>query len=177
MQKQNSDTSSSDEEDEVNTKNPSSQNNVRQKYTLEQKIVSAVWVHERQFNGQTFEDIRTNFLVRFKVHPPNGTTLVRWETRLFSEGTVKFCKDKRQRPLKRLMHVPYVKASFREKPNITLSERANQLGLAKDTLRKIMKYDLKESDIRPQKDENIYGDVENKQDDNNFSKSETVKAN
>ncbi|KAJ8922793.1 hypothetical protein NQ315_007828 [Exocentrus adspersus] len=112
-------------------------------YTDEQKIVAAVWMHEKPYNYQTVEDIQNNFRIRFKMNPPRNSTLLKWEKELFS---AKGLLRTRSRPLKRLIHVPYVKASLREKPGLTLRERACQLGLSKNSLSQILKYDIKESD-------------------------------
>lgn len=111
------------------------------KYTQEQKIVSAVWVHEKPKNGQTWIDIENNFRVRFDMSPPTRSTLMKWERKLFLDGCIGD-KEKSGRPISRLMHVPYVKASFRESPNLSLRERAQVLGLPRTTLLHILKEDL-----------------------------------
>lgn len=111
------------------------------KYTFEQKVVSAVWVHEKMFNKQTWKDIQGNFLTRFNMPPPKKATLLNWERKLFTTGSLK--DDGRSgRPCARLMHVPYVKASLDENPNLSLRERAKNLGLPRSTLLKILKDDL-----------------------------------
>lgn len=123
--------------DEDDTSHPDSS-----RYTHEQKIVSAVWVHEKEFNNQTWKDINANFTARFNAVPPNRTTLQNWERKLFGEeGTVED-RQKCGRPLTRLMHVPYVKASLEESPDLSLRERAKLLGLSRSTLLKIMREDL-----------------------------------
>lgn len=112
------------------------------KYTDEQKIVAAVWVHEKFYNSQSWDDIFTNFKIRFKTDPPMRRTLMNWEKKLFNVGTVKN-RDKSGRPLARLMHVPYVRASMKENPNLSIRERASELGLPRTTLLKIIQEDLK----------------------------------
>lgn len=111
------------------------------RYTDEQKIVAAVWVHERHYNNQTWEDIYNNFKIRFNAAPPMRTTFMSWERKLFNSGSVKN-RDKSGRPLARLMHVPYVKASLKETPHLSLRERAKELGLPRTTLLKILQEDL-----------------------------------
>lgn len=111
------------------------------KYTHEQKIVSAVWVHEKPFNCMKWKDIENNFRARFNMPPPTRATLMRWEQKLFTEGTVDE-KERSGRPISRLMHVPYVKASLREEPELSLRERAQALGLPRTTLFHILKEDL-----------------------------------
>lgn len=111
------------------------------KYTLEQKIVSAVWVHEKPKNRQTWRDIENNFKARFDMLPPTRSTLMKWERKLFTEGCIED-KEKSGRPVSRLMHVPYVKASLEESPELSLRERAQALGLSRTTLLHILREDL-----------------------------------
>ncbi|KAF5270089.1 hypothetical protein FQA39_LY08501 [Lamprigera yunnana] len=111
------------------------------KYTQEQKIISAVWVHERFYNNQTWTDINRNFRARFNLSPPMRATLLNWEKKLFNSGNIDD-KEKCGRPLARLMHVPYVRASLEEAPELSLRERAKVLGLPRTTLLKILREDL-----------------------------------
>lgn len=111
------------------------------KYTQEQKIVSAVWVHEKPMNRMSWKDIENNFRARFCMSPPTRTTFLKWEKRLFTEGTIDD-RERSGRPLSRLMHVPYVKASLKESPELSLRERAQELGLPRTTLFHILRKDL-----------------------------------
>lgn len=111
------------------------------RYTHEQKIVAAVWVHEKEYNNQTWKDIYSNFLARFNSPPPNRSTFLSWERKLFSVGNVED-KMKCGRPLSRLMHVPYVRASLKDAPDLSLRERSKLLGLPRTTLLKIIRHDL-----------------------------------
>lgn len=110
-------------------------------YTHEQKIVAAVWVHERSRNNQKWIDIERNFRLRFGAPPPTRSTFMSWEKKLFSTGCIED-KERSGRPLSRLMHVPYVKASLQESPNLSLRERAQVLGLPRTTLLNILREDL-----------------------------------
>lgn len=111
------------------------------RYTQEQKIVSAVWVHEKPINQMTWKDVENNFRARFSIPPPTRSTLMKWERRLFTEGCIDE-KEKSGRPISRLMHVPYVKASLKESPELSLRERAQVLGLPRSTLLHILREDL-----------------------------------
>ena len=111
------------------------------KYTCEQKIVSAVWVHERFYNNQSWEDICRNFRYRFDAPCPTRMTLMQWENKLFSQGSIEN-KEKTGRPVARLIHVPYVKASLEENPNMSLRQRSRDLGLPRSTVLKILQEDL-----------------------------------
>lgn len=108
------------------------------KYTHEQKIVAAVWVHEKEYNCQTWKNINSNFLARFSAPPPNRTTFLSSERKLFSVGNVED-REKCERPLSRLMHVPYVRASLKESLDLSLREKSKLLGLPRTTLLKIIR--------------------------------------
>ncbi|CAH1115622.1 unnamed protein product [Psylliodes chrysocephalus] len=74
----------------MNSENPNNdegEDNI--KYTNEQKIVAAVWIHETVHNNQTLDDIKNNFKIRFKLKPPKTTDLIMWENQLFSKGEIK----------------------------------------------------------------------------------------
>lgn len=111
-------------------------------YTLEEKIVAAVWVHERVRNHMTWDQMMKNFKHRFRNKPPSKQTLLCWERKLFTTGNA-HDKSRSGRPIARLMHVPYVKQSIEEQPNLSIRERAKELGLPYATLLKILKEDLK----------------------------------
>lgn len=158
-----SQTSSDDEECNSNQANETNRGGRKYytTYTVEQKIVSAVWMHERPYNRQTMQDVQNNFRIRFKMEPPSEYALALWEKRLFSSGAI--VVERNRRRLERLVHVPYVKASLKEKPGLTLSQRACQLGLSQKILRQILKYDIKDNDLSPPKDtncENVVGNGE-----------------
>ncbi|XP_028130219.1 uncharacterized protein LOC114326161 [Diabrotica virgifera virgifera] len=80
---------SDDENDNANENNGTNDEVVMTvQYTNEQRIVSAVWMHEKRFNKQSLEDIRKNFQIRFKIPAPNTKTLEQWEEQLFSKGKI-----------------------------------------------------------------------------------------
>ncbi|CAH1953389.1 unnamed protein product [Acanthoscelides obtectus] len=57
-------------------------------YTPEQKIVSAVWMHEREFNLHSMEKIKQNFKTRFGIEAPDPSVLEVWEKKLFEHGYI-----------------------------------------------------------------------------------------
>lgn len=126
-------------------------------YSLEEKIVSAVWVHERIRNKMSWIHLMKCFIIRFGNYPPSKRTLKTWERKLFSMGAVKD-RARTGRPCARLMHIPYVQASIAESPNMSLRERASELGLPRSTLLKILKYDLKMTFV-PDPVQNKFGKV------------------
>nr|CAH7741245.1 unnamed protein product [Callosobruchus chinensis] len=70
--------------------NPKDANDPSTKYTTEQKMVSAVWWHEREFNLHSMEKIKKNFKKRFGIEAPDASALSMWEKKLFEDG----CLDK-----------------------------------------------------------------------------------
>jgi hypothetical protein len=48
-------------------------------YSIEERLVASVWVHERQHTGQTMSQVRAAFLERFNKAPPPRATLLEWE--------------------------------------------------------------------------------------------------
>lgn len=114
-------------------------------YTLEQRIVASVWYHERVYTGMSYDQLKQNFLVRFKMQFPKYSTLRRWECLLFRDGHLsgKPTTTRSVTTLARLIHVPYVKESLIRYPSLSVPARANLLGMSVYTLAKIFKKDLK----------------------------------
>lgn len=115
-----------------------------QVYSREQKIVTAVWFHERKYTGLQYEDIRTNFEIRFKGTAPSLQSIINWEKKLFSKGIAYRSRKRRTASFQRLVHVPYVLESLKLDPNLTIAARARKLGLPSVTLRRILSTDLKD---------------------------------
>lgn len=110
-------------------------------FSREQKIVSAVWYHEREYSGLSKQDILNNFTIRFKVTPPSIETISRWERKLFTRGLT---QGRLRNSLWRLIHVPYVRESLKRNPDISNRARATLLGITPGTLKCIMEQDLKD---------------------------------
>ncbi|CAG9858427.1 unnamed protein product [Phyllotreta striolata] len=77
----------------MNNQNATEKNNTADgvsevEYTREQKIVAAVWMHERKYNFQTYDDIRKNFQIRFQLPAPDPKEINNWEKQLFSVGEI-----------------------------------------------------------------------------------------
>ncbi|CAG9861968.1 unnamed protein product [Phyllotreta striolata] len=117
---------------------------VKQKYTREQKIVASVWFHERHYTGMTYEQLKINFQERFKSRPPTRGLIWKWSMKLFENVS----RDKKRKcSLDRLMYVPYIKESFVKFPDLTVIQRSDMLGLAINTLRRIIKLDFTTEEI------------------------------
>jgi hypothetical protein len=58
-------------------------------YIIKQGLMTAVWLHERPYSGDTMETVKVKFRDRFGVEPPRKTTLLGWGKRAFATGSVK----------------------------------------------------------------------------------------
>ena len=50
------------------------------KYTIEERIIVTVWVHERERTGDTYEEIRENFFLHFNKAAPSEANLQEFPT-------------------------------------------------------------------------------------------------
>jgi primosomal protein N'' len=48
-------------------------------YSIAERLVASVWVHERQHTGQTMSQVMAAFRERFNKAPPRRATLLDWE--------------------------------------------------------------------------------------------------
>jgi len=58
-------------------------------YSIEERLVASVWVHERQHTGQTMSQVMAVFWERFNKASPRRAILLDWEKRAFTLGNVK----------------------------------------------------------------------------------------
>ncbi|PSN52419.1 hypothetical protein C0J52_03164 [Blattella germanica] len=58
------------------------------KYTIEERLIVSVWVHEKERSGETYEKIRDNFFLRFNKAAPSEVNLRKLEKKTFSTGSV-----------------------------------------------------------------------------------------
>jgi hypothetical protein len=54
-------------------------------YTIEQRLVTAVWLHERPYSGDTMEAVKVKFRDHFGVEPPRKATMLGWENSLLQQ--------------------------------------------------------------------------------------------
>ncbi|KAJ0172841.1 hypothetical protein K1T71_011980 [Dendrolimus kikuchii] len=57
-------------------------------FSIEERLVAAVWVHERKRTKSSINQIKNEFRQRFGRDPPAKNTLLVWERKLFSTGSV-----------------------------------------------------------------------------------------
>ncbi|GAB6018751.1 hypothetical protein CHUAL_000424 [Chamberlinius hualienensis] len=110
-------------------------------YTIEEKLVTCVWVHDRVKDGACFEDLRKRFVQRFNKSAPTRDTMRAWEKKAFSTGSVLDLK-RTGRPSSRQHHIESVKATCLKYPMKSSRQIALELGIPRSTVRKIMKIDL-----------------------------------
>ncbi|XP_077297293.1 uncharacterized protein LOC143919008 [Arctopsyche grandis] len=111
-------------------------------FTIEERLVAAVWVHERKLERISMSQIKVNFRIRFSKPPPTKNTLYFWEKKIFATGKVADVK-RSGRPCKRKSLIPFVEASLKQAPGLSIRSRAQQLSLPTTTLRKILTEDIK----------------------------------
>ncbi|KAJ6218926.1 hypothetical protein RDWZM_004738 [Blomia tropicalis] len=59
-------------------------------FSIEEKLLCSVWVHDRSLHGKTFDDIQRDFEARFAKKAPKHDLLIMWERNAFSTGSVNF---------------------------------------------------------------------------------------
>ncbi|KAJ8720480.1 hypothetical protein PYW08_005945 [Mythimna loreyi] len=103
-------------------------------FSIEERLVTAVWVHERKHTKNSMSQ-------RFGRDPPAKNTLLAWERKLFSTGSVHDA-PRPGRPVNRVARMEEVAASVRAAPALSLRARALQLRVPRTTLRTILRRDL-----------------------------------
>lgn len=117
-------------------------------FSIEERLVAAVWVHERKNAKSSMSQIKHDFRQRFGREPPAKNTLLVWERKLFSTGSVHDA-PRPGRPVNRLCRMEEVAASVRAAPALSLRARARALRLPRTTLRTILHTDLSHHTTKP----------------------------
>ena len=102
-------------------------------------------MHEGHHLGQTMSQVMAAFRERFNKAPPRRATLLDWEKRAFSLGSVKD-RPRTGRKSTRLETCAAVAASIERSPVKSTRKRSSELGVPRSTLRDHMKKDL---NVRP----------------------------
>lgn len=63
-------------------------NDIRDEYSFEEKLITSVWVHDRQINGKSIDELRMDFESRFGKKAPKHDAMIVWERNAFSTGSV-----------------------------------------------------------------------------------------
>ncbi|CAH0397238.1 unnamed protein product [Chilo suppressalis] len=119
-------------------------------FSIEERLVTAVWVHERKRTNTGMNQIKQDFRLRFGREPPAKNTLLAWERKLFATGSVRDA-PRPGRPVKRGSRVAEVSASVAAAPALSVRGRARALGVPLSTLRAILTRDLRLKHEQPRR--------------------------
>lgn len=61
-------------------------------FSIEDGLVTALWIHERPHTGKTIPQITTKFQLRFQIAPLFKRTLLTWELKRFTTRSVKHAR-------------------------------------------------------------------------------------
>jgi len=114
-------------------------------YSVEERLMASVWLHERQHTEQTMSQVMAAFRERLNKAPPRRTILLNWEKRAFALGSVKD-RSRSGRKTTRLETCAAVAASIERSPMKSTRKRSSELGVPQATVRDHMKRDL---NVRP----------------------------
>jgi hypothetical protein len=113
--------------------------------TIKQRLVTAVWLHERPYSGDAMETVKVKFQDHFGVEPPRKATMLGWKKRAFATGSVKDGPGGGQ-PITRRETCHTVVASVMQSPVKSTCRRSAELRIPRFTVMDHMKLDLK---VRP----------------------------
>jgi len=117
-------------------------------YSIEERLMANVWMHERQHTGQTMFQVMAAFRERFNKAPPRRATLLGWEKRAFALGSVKD-RPRSGRKTARLETCAAVAAAIEHSPMKSTRKRSSELGVPRATVRDHMKKGLNVRPYRP----------------------------
>ena len=63
-------------------------NDIRDDFTIEEKLICSVWVHDRSLSGKSMDELRMNFEQRFGKKAPKHDQMIGWERAAFATGSV-----------------------------------------------------------------------------------------
>lgn len=118
-------------------------------FSVEERLVASVWVHERPHNRKTMEEIMSDFAVRFGKPSPSRQTLIAWEKKVFATGSV-LDAPRSGRPITRVETCAAVEASVARSPMKSTRKRSSELGIPRTTMQDHMRKDLDMKCFRPQ---------------------------
>lgn len=117
-------------------------------FSIEERLVASVWVHERQNTKKTIGDILRDFSVRFGKPPPSRPTLFTWEKKAFSTGSVRDAPRSGRRKT-RVETCAAVMESIERSPMKSTRKRSAELDIPRSTMQDHMRKDLHISCFRP----------------------------
>lgn len=117
-------------------------------FSVEERLVASVWVHERHNTKKTMTDILRDFAVRFAKPPPSRPTLFAWEKKAFATGSV-LDAPRSGRPKTRIETCAPVAESIERSPMKSTRKRSAELGIPRSTMQDHIRKDLHVSCFRP----------------------------
>ena len=117
-------------------------------FTIEERLITSVWVHDRFINNISMEEIQSNFTKRFGKPPPTRANLYLWEKKAFETGSV-LDRERSGRPSTRTDACSSVEESCDRSPTKSTRRRSAELGVPRTTMRRHMKEDLNLRAFKP----------------------------
>ncbi|BFZ17151.1 hypothetical protein BsWGS_20190 [Bradybaena similaris] len=117
-------------------------------YTIEERLIAAVWVHDRVLEKRAMIDVSSKFQERFKKPAPKKDILLAWEKKPFASGS-ELGAPRSGRPASRMEHVEIIQQSVSNSPKKSTCKRAAELQIPHSTLQKVLKTDLGMAACRP----------------------------
>lgn len=117
-------------------------------FTIEERLVACVWVHERPKSGKTMDKIMDDFVVRFGKPSPNRKTLLTWSKKAFVTGSV-LDAPRCGRPSTRVESCAAVEESIQRSPMKSTRKRSAELDIPRSTMMDYVRKDLKMKCFRP----------------------------
>jgi len=97
-------------------------------YSIEERLMASVWVHDRQHTEQTMSQVMAAFREQFNKALPRRATLLDWEKRAFALRSVKD-RPRSGRKTTRLETSAAVAASIERSPLKSTRKRSSELGV------------------------------------------------
>ena len=107
-------------------------------YSIEERLVASVWVHERTRMGNNMNDIRRMFSNRFGKAAPTRVNLYLWERKAFRTGSVKDAPRSGRKHTYNQEIRYNLEESLTMSPRKSLRRRSSQLNLPMTSMRRIM---------------------------------------
>ena len=102
-------------------------------FTLEERIVTSTWVHERHNTGNTLDAIRAKFKGRFEKNPPKRKTMSQWKSKLFEARNAKDA-SRLEKPVKRPESCESLEQSIINSPLKSTNKKSAELGIPRTTM-------------------------------------------
>ncbi|BFZ22973.1 hypothetical protein BsWGS_26012 [Bradybaena similaris] len=110
-------------------------------YTIEERFIAAVWVHDRVLEKRSLTDVSAKFQERFKEAAPTKDILLAWEKKTFASGSV-LGAPRSGRPASRMEDVAIIQQLVSNSPKKPTRKKSAELQFLRSTLQKALTTDL-----------------------------------